>query len=54
LPPDMRSRLRIVKVPRDADYFVSNFRSHPEDYHYGDEYYSIEIKGTKIMVVYKR
>lgn len=54
LPPEMRSRLRIVKDPGDADYFVSNFRSHPEDYHYGDEYYSIEIKGTKIMVVYKR
>jgi len=54
LTNNMKSRLRIVKDPVDADYFVSNFPYHSEDYPNGNEYYSIIIRGTKIMVVYKR
>ena len=48
-----KSRLIIADDPGNADYFVSEFRWHPEDYPYMDEFYSINIRGTKIMVVYR-
>jgi hypothetical protein len=53
LPLDQKSRLIIMNDPVNADYFVSEFRWHPADYPYPDEYYSISIRGTKIMVVYR-
>jgi hypothetical protein len=52
LPPDQASRLVIVK-PEASDYFISTFRWHREDFSYGEEYYAANIKGSKIMVVYK-
>ena len=48
-----KSRLVQVNNPGDSDYFVSDFRWHPEDYPYTDEFYSIQVRGTKIMVVYR-
>jgi len=49
------NKLRLIPVndPADAEYFVSVFRWHPEDYNYADEFYSINVRGTKIMVVYR-
>jgi len=48
-----RVRLNFVDRPEDAAYFLSNYRWHKEDYPYDDEFYSIEIDGAKIMVVYR-
>ena len=48
-----KSRLIPVKDSGDANYFVSVFRWHPEDYAYADEVYSVNVRGTKIMVVYR-
>jgi hypothetical protein len=48
-----KSRLVQVSIPGNADYFVSEFRWHPEDYPYEDEFYSIKVRGTKIMAVYR-
>ncbi len=52
LDPESRDRLAYVENPEDAKYFISNYRYHPGDYPYENEYYSIEISGAKIMVVY--
>ncbi len=52
LPPDDRDRLVYVNNPDEAKYFLSSYRQHPGDYPYENEYYSIEIGGAKIMVVY--
>jgi hypothetical protein len=53
LTPDDRNRLMYVENPNEAKYFLSNYRWHKEEYPLKDEYYSIKIDGTKIMVVYK-
>ena len=47
-----KARLIMVADPADANYFVSVFRWHPEDYAYPDEFYSVRVRGTKILVVY--
>jgi hypothetical protein len=53
LTKENKSRLIPVKDPADANYFVSVFRWHPEDYAYTDEVYSVSVRGEKIMVVYR-
>lgn len=53
LTSDDRKRLVFVENPDEADYFLSNYRWHKDEYSYKDEYYSIKIDGAKIMVVYK-
>jgi hypothetical protein len=53
LSPADQSRLVLVDDPKQADYFLSNYRWHKEDYSYPNEYYSIKIEDAKIMVVYK-
>ncbi len=52
LTPANRGRLVYVENPEEAKYFISNYRYHLGDYPYENEYYSIEISGAKIMVVY--
>ena len=52
LSSNNKSRLISVSDPSDANYFVSVFRWHPGDYPYTDEFNSINVRGTKIMVVY--
>lgn len=49
-----RDRLVYVKDQRKAKYFVSNFRSHKDEYTSGGEYFSIKVRGVNIMVVYKK
>lgn len=51
--PDEKKRLKYVDDPEDAKYFISNFRWHKEEYPYKNRYYSININGAEIMVVYK-
>ena len=53
LTSENKARLIAVNDPADANYFVSVFRWHPEDYQYTDEFYSVSVRGTKIMVVYR-
>jgi hypothetical protein len=52
-PINERKRLSPAEWLEDADYFVSNYRAHKEEYPYENEVYSIKIGGAKIMVVYK-
>lgn len=53
LRPEDRKRLRYVPTPEMADYFMSNFLWHPDEYAYDDEVFSIKIDGAKIIVVYR-
>jgi hypothetical protein len=53
LPMAERNRLRFVEDLSQGKYFLSNFRYHPGDYPYPNEFYSIQVDGRKIMVVYK-
>jgi hypothetical protein len=48
-----KSRLILADSPDTANYFVSEFRWHPGDYPYAEEFYSINVRGMKIMVVYR-
>jgi hypothetical protein len=51
--PEQASRL-VMASADDSDYLVTTFRWHPADYTFGDEVYSINIRGTKILAVYKK
>lgn len=46
-------RLNYVDEISQADYFLSNFRWQQQDYPYKNEFYSIKINETKVMVVYR-
>ena len=48
-----RDRIVYVDNPEDAEYFISNYRWHKEEYTYENEVFSIDIDGAKIIVVYK-
>lgn len=50
--PD-RDRLRYVNSVEEATYFVSNYRWHPREYPYEEEFYSIMVGDAKIMVAYR-
>ncbi len=52
LIPAERDRLEYVDL-ENAKYFLSNYRDHKDEYPYNNEFYSINIDGAKIMVVYK-
>ncbi len=53
LPSTHRKRLLYVGDEREATYFVSNYRTHPWEYDYDDEFVSIEVGDARIMVVYR-
>ena len=53
LPPSDRKRLVFVDDPAKAEYFVSNYRWHKEEYPYPNEVYSVKVGPAKIAVVYK-
>ena len=38
----------------EADYFLSEYRNHEDEYPYDNEVFSINYDPIKIMVVYKR
>ena len=50
---EQRERLYLTTDLGEAKYFISDFRWHPDDYPYQDEFYSVDVRGTKIIVVYK-
>lgn len=53
LTDEDRKRLIYVQSPKEAKYFLSNYRWHPDEYPYGKEYFSIKVDGAAIVVVYK-
>jgi len=53
LTEDCKKRLLYVTSLDDAKYFLSNYRFHPGEYPYKEEFFSIKIGEAKIMIVYK-
>ena len=53
LSVEQRERLYLTIDSGEAKYFISNFRWHPENYPYPNEFYSVDVRGTKIIAVYK-
>lgn len=53
LKEEERKRVNFVDTPEEADYFISNYRWHKEDYPYENEVFNIDVNGAKILVVYK-
>lgn len=53
LPPSERERLIYVSRPEEADYFLTNYRYHPEDYDYPDEVFNIMIGKEKVFSVFQ-
>ena len=50
---DDRERLIFVANIEDADYYMTNYRFHPEDYPYQDEVFSIRIRNDTIFSVFR-
>jgi len=48
-----RDRLVYVSKPEEADYFLTNYRYHPEDYDYPDEVFNIIIGDEKVFSVFQ-
>lgn len=53
LPPQFRSRIEISEEPEKSDYFISNFRLHPDDYAYPKTMYSVSVLNSNILQIYK-
>ena len=53
----MLSKKQSVRIdlvqPENADYVISTFRFHPEDYPYPNKFYSINVRGTEILAIYR-
>ena len=45
-------RLRLVNI-NDADYFLTNYRWHPESYDFNNEVFTITVDNQKIMSVFR-
>jgi len=53
LPPEQRQRLEYTSDLQTADYYLGNYLTHPGEYPFPDEIYTIEIGGAKILTVFK-
>jgi len=51
LSDEEQSRLSFTKETQGSDYFLSDYRNHPEDYYYL-EYYSAKRENTSLMTVF--
>lgn len=53
LAPDQASRLIYDPSNGTEHYFLSEYRWHPGEYGFSDEYYAIRVNGGKIAVAYR-
>ena len=53
LPMYQRDRLMFVDKPEDADYFITNYRWHPEPYPFPHEVYQLRVDGRRIHSVFR-
>jgi hypothetical protein len=48
-----QARLRYVQGPREADYFITNYRFHPEPYPYRDEIFAVRVGNASVASVFR-
>ena len=53
LPAFARDRVVMVNTPDEADYFIANYRWHPEDFPYTDEVLRLEPQDSRILSVFR-
>lgn len=53
LPASQAERLTLVEEGENPDYFVTAYRMHPEDYDYPDKVFSISVRGSEIITVFR-
>jgi hypothetical protein len=46
-------RLHFVGDMSEADYFLGNYRWHPEDYPFSDEIFAVRVGNAKILSVFR-
>jgi len=51
-PQDTERLVEVYRI-KDAKYFLSDYRWHPQDYNYKNEFYSVKVDGAAIVVVYR-
>lgn len=54
LPPVDRLRVDFVASDADADYVMTTYRFHPQDYGYTNEVYSVRVDNASIASVFRR
>ena len=54
LPPADRKRVVLVASDAEADYVMTNYRFHPQDYGYTNEVYSVRVGNASIASVFRR
>ena len=54
LPRADRNRVELVASDADADYVMTNYRFHPQDYPYPNEVFSIRVGNASIASVFRR
>lgn len=53
LPAAQAARLTVVEEGDPADYFITTYRMHPDDYDLPDPVYSINVGGVEILTVFR-
>ncbi|MFN7036534.1 MAG: hypothetical protein ACK4SN_09215 [Bellilinea sp.] len=53
LPPDQSKRLHFVQDIEEADYFITNYRWHPQDYPFTHEVFTLWLGNAKILSVFR-
>ena len=53
LPPEHRDRLVFVEQPDSADYFLTSYRWHPDNYDYPFEVFQIRADGRRVHSVFR-
>jgi hypothetical protein len=53
LPPNQARRVTYDPARGTEHYFLSEYRWHPRDYGFSDEYYAIRVNGGNIAVAYR-
>jgi hypothetical protein len=52
-PPAEQKRIQFVKLEYEAEYFIGNYRYHPEEYPYPNPVFSVRVSGVPLTTVYK-
>jgi hypothetical protein len=53
LPKSDNDRLDLTAAPENADYFITNYANHPQNYEYTNEVYSVRVGNAAILSVFK-
>ena len=53
LPKKDRARIQLLDCADGAEYFITSYRAHPQDFKYPHKIYEIKVQGSNILAIYK-